>query len=229
MTPHFPRSPTTRRVEFVLDLICVHSYLALTRFERAAARRRARGDRIEVVFRPFQIAPEAPAEGEPLTERHRRAFGAEAERMTQHMTAVGAREGLRLDFARAVFVNTLPAHRLLAAAGRQGRAEPMAERLFRAYLTDGANIGDAATLDRLAAETGVRRGGPEEPDEQTLTAELAKVRAEGVRQVPLLRFGTGTVLTGAQPEEVYFRALSETPSNDPFPFSGDQQSPEKTH
>lgn len=215
MTPHSPRTAATRRVEFVLDLICVHSYLALTRFERAAARRRADGDRIEVVFRPFQIAPEAPAGGEPLTERHRRDFGAEAERMTQHMTAVGAREGLRLDFARAVFVNTLPAHRLLAAAGRQGRAEPMAERLFRAYFTDGANIGDTATLDRLAAETGVRRGGPEEPDERALTAEIAKVRAEGVRQVPLLRFDTGTVVTGAQPEEVYFRALSETPSSVP--------------
>jgi predicted DsbA family dithiol-disulfide isomerase len=207
MAAHSP----TRRVEFVLDLVCVHSYLAFTRFERAARRRRAAGDRIEVVFRPFQVAPDAPAEGEPLPERHRRDFGAEAERMTQHMAAVGAREGLRLDFARAVFVNTLPAHRLLAAAGRQGRAEPMAERLFRAYFAEGAHLGDAATLDRLAAETGVRRGGPEEPGERDLAAELAKVRAEGVRQVPLLRLDTGTTLSGAQPEEVYDRALSGQP------------------
>ncbi|MFF3907764.1 DsbA family protein [Streptomyces sp. NPDC001848] len=213
MAPHSPRTPTTRRVEFVLDLVCVHSYLAFTRFERAAARRRADGDRVEVVFRPFQIAPEAPAQGEPLPERHRRDFGTEAERMTRHMAAVGAQEGLRLDFDRAVFVNTLPAHRLLAAAGRQGRAEAMAERLFRAYFTDGANIGDAATLDRLAAQAGVRRGAPDEPDEPDLAAELAKVRAESVRQVPLLRFDTGTALTGAQPEEAYLRALSGPPAH----------------
>ncbi|MEV5432633.1 DsbA family oxidoreductase [Streptomyces sp. NPDC052701] len=206
LEPH-PDKPPARRVEFVLDLICVHSYLAFTRFERAVERRRAGGDRIEVAFRPFQIAPDAPVEGEPLPERHRRDFGADAERMTQRMAAVGAREGLRLDFARAVFANTFAAHRLLAAAGRQGRAEPMAERLFRAYFTDGANIADAATLDRLAAEAGVRRG-TGEPDERELAAELARVRAEGVRQVPLLRFDTGATLSGAQPEEVYLRALS---------------------
>ncbi|MGW0331534.1 DsbA family oxidoreductase [Streptomyces sp. NPDC003011] len=205
-----PENPTLR-VEFVLDLICVHSYLAFTRFERAAERRRAEGDRIDVVFRPYQIAPEAPVEGEPLSARHHRDFGADAARMTERMAAVGAREGLRLDFARAVFVNTFPAHRLLAAAGRQGRAERMAERLFRAYFTDGAHLGDPATLDRLAAEAGVRRGAAEEPSERELAAELAEVRAEGVRQVPILRFGTGATLSGAQPEEAYVRALTGQP------------------
>ncbi|MGW1713624.1 DsbA family oxidoreductase [Streptomyces sp. NPDC002156] len=200
----------TRRVEFVLDLICVHSYLAFTRLERAVERRRADGARIEVTFLPFRIAPDAPAQGEPLSDRHRRDFGAEAERMVEHMAAVGAREGLELNFDRAVFVNTFRAHRLLAAAGGQGRGEQMAERLFRAYFSDGLNIGDPDTLDRLAAETGVTlvTTGDDEQAGRELTAELARVRGLGVRQVPLIRLDTGATLSGAQSEEIYLQALS---------------------
>lgn len=201
---------TSRRVDFVLDLICVHSYLAFTRFERAAERRRADGVRIQTALLPFQIAPDAPAQGEPLPDRHARDFGADAYRMTTHMAAVGAREGLKLDFDRAIFVNTFRAHLLLAAAGSQGRGEPMAERLFRAYFSEGLNIGDPATLDRLAAGTGVTPVpvDEEESHARELTAELERIRGLGVRQVPLIRVDTGATLSGARSEEEYLDALS---------------------
>ncbi|MDH6454896.1 MULTISPECIES: DsbA family protein [unclassified Streptomyces] len=202
---------TSRRVDFVLDLICVHSYLAFTRFERAAERRRADGVRIQVAISPFQIAPDAPAQGEPLSDRHARDFGAEADRMTTRMAAIGAKEGLELDFERAVFVNTFRAHLLLAAAGSQARGEPMAERLFRAYFSEGLNIGDPATLDRLAAEVGVTPFpvDEQEPHAEELTAELERIRGLGVRQVPLIHVDTGATLSGARSEEDYLDALSQ--------------------
>lgn len=205
-TPQGTDQPPVR-VEIALDLTCVHSYIGYTRFARAARRHREAGGRVDVVFLPFQVSPDAPAEGRPLSEVHLGFFGTaeRAREATASMAAVGERDGLVLDFARAVHVNTFEAHRLLAAAAAQGRGEAMAERLFRAYLTDGLNIGDRAVLDALAAETGVR---PDLPEPGALDAELARVRNLGIHSVPVFRLPNGTTLTGALPEPTYHHALT---------------------
>ncbi len=87
----------------------------------------------------------------------------------------------------------------------------MAERLFRAYLTEGLNIGDRATLDRLAAEAGVRPspGGAEE-----LRAELTRVRSLGIRSVPVFRFDGGALVAGAQSEETFRNVLAAATAAD---------------
>lgn len=202
-----PAAEPAVRVEIALDLTCVHSYIGYTRFARAARRHRETGGRVDVVFLPFRVSPDAPAEGRPLSEVHLGFFGTaeRAAEATASMAAVGAADGLVLDFARAVHVNTFEAHRLLAAAAAQGRGEAMAERLFRAYLTDGLNIGDRAVLDGLAAETGVR---PVLPEPGALDAELARVRDLGIRSVPVFRFQDGTAVTGALPEDTFRRAFA---------------------
>ncbi|WP_306318198.1 MULTISPECIES: DsbA family protein [unclassified Streptomyces] len=201
-------SSVSLRVEIALDLTCVHSYLGFTRFERVADGHLSAGGRLEVAFLPFQVSPDAPPEGRPLSEVHREFFGgsAEAERAAAEMAAIGARDGLQFNFDRAVHVNTFEAHRLLAAAARRGRGEPVAERLFRAYLTEGRNIGDRATLDVLAAEAGVERSAVGAGE---LRAELARVRALGIRSVPLFDFGGGLRLRGAQPEAAFRRAFAD--------------------
>nr|AHW57793.1 putative oxidoreductase [Streptomyces sp. PGA64] len=194
----------TRRVEFVLDLMCAHSYVGFARLSRAARRYRDQGGEVRVVFRPFQVVPDAPAEGRPLYDVHKEVFGEEEARTIAADTSFGAADGIEAHFDRAVHVNTFEAHRLLAVASAQGRGEQMAERLFRAYLTDGLDIGDADTLRRLAAETGVEpvTGGAEE-----LRARLAEVRRAGVTSVPQFLFDTGRTISGAQPEDTFRTAL----------------------
>ncbi|MFF6782521.1 DsbA family protein [Streptomyces sp. NPDC012510] len=196
---------TPRTVEFVLDLICVHSYLAFTRFSRAVERYRDAGGSVDVVFRPFQIAPEAPATGRPLFEVHKAAFGEAQARAIAQDTSFGAEDGVRVDFERAIHTNTFEAHRLVAVAAAQGLGEAMTERLFRAYMTDGLNIGDPGTLARLAAEVGVE---PSQDGAAAVRAELDRMHRVGVTSVPVLFFDDGTVLSGAQPEAVYLEALA---------------------
>ncbi|WP_051856417.1 hypothetical protein [Streptomyces sp. NRRL B-1347] len=81
----------------------------------------------------------------------------------------------------------------------------MAERLFRACFTDGLNIADPAVLDRLAAETGVTAasGGA-----QALRAELARVRALGLPDPPVLLRADGPVLSGEIREDDVLAALA---------------------
>ncbi|MEU5108837.1 MULTISPECIES: DsbA family protein [unclassified Streptomyces] len=197
---------TKRRVEIALDLVCVRCYLGFTRLTRAA------GGEAELTIRPFQAEPDAPSAGEPLFEVWRRTRGEAFVQQVASDTAFGVADGLDLRFERALFTNTFEAHRLVAHASAQGLGERMAERLFRAYFTDGLLISDRTTLARLAAEAGVVAApGPDDTDGAAeLRAELDRVRALGVHVdvVPYVAFGDGAVLEGAQPEEAYRAALT---------------------
>jgi predicted DsbA family dithiol-disulfide isomerase len=192
-------------VEFVFDVPCVWSYFAYARFQRAAARIRAEGGEVGVRFRPFQLDPRATADGEPKIDVLRRAFGAGADDAVAGIESKAASEGLTFRHRHAVWSDTLPAHRLIAVAARQGRGEAMVERLFRAHHTDELNIADPATLRRLADEVGVAW----QDGDDDVRAELARVRAEGVRGVPVFRIA-GRTLNGALSEETLYQAMSAT-------------------
>jgi predicted DsbA family dithiol-disulfide isomerase len=205
------QAPQSARVDIVLDLVCAHSYLAYTRFARAVARRRAEGDRIAVTFSPFQLAPQAPVNAGPLLAVLERAFGPRALDDTARIKKSAAAEGLVLDYERAVATNTFEAHRLVALAARQGLAEQAVERLFRAHFTDGIDIGDPGSLAALAGELGVAYDDSGAAETQ---AELDRVRAEGIRGVPVFRFGDGTVVSGsATEEELDARLAAVTPAH----------------
>ncbi|MER7333388.1 MULTISPECIES: DsbA family protein [unclassified Micromonospora] len=193
-------------VEFVFDVPCVWSYFAYARFQRVAARIRAEGGEVTARFRPFQLDPRATVDGEPKIDVLRRAFGAEADDAVAGIESKAASEGLTFRHRHAVWSDTLPAHRLIAVAARQGRGEAMVERLFRAHHTDELNVADPATLRRLADEMGVawQDGGDDD-----VRAELARVRAEGVRGVPVFRIA-GRTLNGALSEETLYQAMSAT-------------------
>ncbi|MDX3224667.1 DsbA family protein [Streptomyces sp. ME19-01-6] len=201
-----------RRVEIALDLACVRCHLGFSRLTRAARRYRADGGEVDVTIRPFQAEPDAPSAGEPLFEVWRRTRGEAFVRQVASDTSFGVADGLELRFARALFTNTFEAHRLVARASAQGLGEQMAERLFRAYFTDGLLISDRTTLARLAAETGVVAAADADgtADAAELRAELDRVRRLGVQvdTLPYVRFEDGTVLEGAQPEEAYRAALT---------------------
>jgi predicted DsbA family dithiol-disulfide isomerase len=194
------------KVEIFSDVVCPWCYIGHVRFERAAERFRAKGGTIEVTMRPFQLNPDAPAEGEPLIPALERKFGPNARQMTERVISAAAGEGLELDYEHAVSSNTLRAHRLIEVATRQGLGKEMAERLFVAYFTEGRNVGDPDVLAGLAAETGVEDdgAGAEEVREQ-----LARARALGVTGVPLFLFEGKFAVSGAQPEDTFAAAIDE--------------------
>lgn len=196
---------TTVRAGIVLDVICAHSYLGYTRFARAADRMRTLGVRVEVDFLPFELAPGASAEGQPLLAVLEQVFGAQAAADTARFAEYAALDGLTLDYGRAIATGTFEAHRLIARAAAQGKAEPMVERLFRAHFTDGLHIGDPVTLAGLAAEIGVTADASGAGE---LRARLAGVRGRGITGVPVFLIGDLPPLTGAQPEEALLAALN---------------------
>src|SRR5262249_33019748 len=129
-------------------VVCAGCWLGKRRLERAREQLDF-ADEIEVRWRAFQLDPRAPVEPRPYTEVLARKYGPDAvPRITNRLGQLGRQEGLDYRWDRVQRVNSFDAHRLLAWAASRGTdsQNALAERLFHAYFTEGANGAARTTL-----------------------------------------------------------------------------------
>ena len=202
-------------VEVWSDVVCPWCYIGKRRLEQALARFEGR-ERVEVVWRPFELDPHGPAvRTEPYAERLASKYGTDLEgarAMIERMVGSAAGEGIEMRFDIARPGNTFDAHRLLHLARTRGVQAELAERLFAAAFTEGRAIGDRATLVELAVDVGLDAaevGRLLEGDELA-----AEVRAEervaarlGATGVPFFVFDRRYAVAGAQRPDVLLEAL----------------------
>lgn len=166
-----------------------------------------------MLWKPFQLNPALPREGMDRKEYREKKFGGPkaVEEMDRRMTAVGAQEGIpfALDKIRRT-PNTFDSHRLMWLAGREGVQEKVAEGLFRAFFTEGKDIGDRAVLAEIGRSGGLDgvaeflesdRGVQEVRDEEKQGREI------GVDAVPTFIIGGKVLISGAQSPEVFLEAF----------------------
>lgn len=204
------------KVEIYSDVSCPWCYIGERRFARALAAF-PRADEVDVVFRPFQLDPEAPATPRPLVESLGRKFGSRMKEMLVRVSDAASGEGIEMRWDDALAVNTLTAHRLLRYAEREhGPAvqREIAEKLFDAHFSRGANVADPARLAELAAEAGMDAARVREhleTDEglREVTAEIEEAQRLGIRAVPTFVFDGKYIVEGGQPAPTFLRALEE--------------------
>ena len=207
------------RVDVWSDIACPWCYVGKRRLEAALARF-AHSDDVLVVWRAFELDPNAPPERDRRVSyagRLAEKYGtteAKAEAMIAHMTEVARADGLDFHFERVRSGNTFDAHRLIHLGAQRGIQDAVKERLLRAYMTEGEPIGDHETLIRLAVEAGL------DADEARATlssdATAAAVRADereaqelDIRGVPFFVFDQRYAVSGAQPAELLVGALTQ--------------------
>ena len=202
-------------VEIWSDIACPWCYVGKRRFEAALAQF-AHRDEVEVVWRAFELDPQAPAEREGDRASHLAAkYGVSRERaheMHAHMTEVAAAEGLDFHFEIARSGNMLDAHRLIHLALDHGRQDALKERYLRAYLCEGRLMSDPAVLGALAIEVGL----PAEEVHAVLESDryTDAVREDertaaqlGISAVPFFVVDRAFGASGAQPPEVLLGLL----------------------
>jgi predicted DsbA family dithiol-disulfide isomerase len=195
------------KVEIWSDIACPWCYIGKRRFE-AALGEFEHSDEVEVRWRSFELDPSAPREREGDRVEHlARKYGTsreQAQAMQEHMTSIGSGEGLDLRFDIARSGNTFDAHRLTHLAAAHGLQAAMKERLFRAYLSEGQAVGDAAVLERLGAEVGL----PEDEVREVLAGDryASEVREDeqlaaslAITAVPFFVVDRAIAASGAQP------------------------------
>ncbi|HWE11791.1 MAG TPA: DsbA family oxidoreductase [Solirubrobacteraceae bacterium] len=145
-------------VEIWSDIACPWCYIGKRRFEEALSRF-AHRDEVSVVWRSFELDPEAPAErtgdrAEHLARKYGMSLG-QARAAEAQITETAAGEGIEFRFDIARGGNTFDGHRLVHLARAHGLQDAMKERLVRAYFSEGELISDPETLVRLATEVGL--------------------------------------------------------------------------
>ncbi|WP_422505669.1 DsbA family oxidoreductase [Stenotrophomonas sp. GZD-301] len=205
------------KIDIWSDVVCPWCWIGKHRFEQGLALLGDDAPEIEVRWRPFLLDPDAGTTPVPLREAYLAKFGS-AERTEQILsqTQTTARaEGLPMDFDQGqVRVTTLPAHRLLWLAGREGVQAAVGEALFRAHFVHGRNLADPQTLIEAAAAGGIAAdrvtallAGDEGLEE--IQAQLAQAHAVGIQSVPTFVINDRYALQGAQPPEAFAEALRQ--------------------
>ncbi len=205
------------QVEIWSDIICPWCYIGKRRFETALAGF-ARRDDVRVIWRSFELDPNAPSlRPGTLEEMLARKYGVspqQAAAMNARVTALAKEVGLEYRLNDARPGNTFDAHRLLHFAASRQLCDRAAERVMRAYFCEGLQVGDRAALAGLAPEFGI----PEREALGMLESDACsdEVRADetraaniGVTGVPFFLFDQNASISGAQPVEVFVGALQQ--------------------
>lgn len=206
------------QIEVYADIACPWCYIGERRLRNALAQR----PEVDVEFhwRPFQLQPGLPPQGQPWREFAAQKFGGwdkiEAAFARLNEAAVGEGLTFRPD-AIVSAANTRDAHRLILLAAEQGLAWEMADALFAAYFAEGVDLGDHEQLVAVAVGAGLdaaaarellasERFGDEVDASQQTAADY------GIQGVPFTIFERRYALPGAYPLEVMLEAIDAAPA-----------------
>jgi predicted DsbA family dithiol-disulfide isomerase len=199
------------QIEIWSDVVCPWCYIGKRRLERALGEFE-HADEVEVTWRSFQLHPDAPGQAVPTLDYLAQRFGPQAQAMTARVAELGQAEGLTLDFASALTVNTRQAHRVLHLAADLGLGDAAKERLLRAHFTEGADLSDHETLTRLMTEAGAGEARVREVLAGTEYAgavqdDIAMAIRLGANGVPFFVIDRKYGVSGAQPAETFLPVL----------------------
>jgi predicted DsbA family dithiol-disulfide isomerase len=208
----------TLQLSIVSDSICPWCYVGKAHLAQALLGLAAEGLVFDILWRPFQLNPDMPAEGVERRAYRTRKFGSweRSQQLDAGVARAAAAAGLpiRHDLMQRT-PNTIASHLLLALAHEQGGA-PLQDRvvdaLFVGYFVEGQDIGDPETLSAIATVAGLDRAA-------TLSALADPARAQAVHDderlarelrldgVPSFVLDGHLLFSGAQPPAFMARAL----------------------
>jgi predicted DsbA family dithiol-disulfide isomerase len=188
-------------IDVVSDVVCPWCYIGKHRLEAALAERPAKSKAV-VRWHPFQLNPDLPLGGVDRRSYLANKFGGpEQVARLNAGRALRAGGGIWFEFERIDRQpNTMNAHRLIAwgQAARPSLVSDLVERLFRAYFSQGVDIGNIENW------SGSQASRPDVPAKSMLAAGEGRAAAppttrpcDGHRRNPLFIFNQR--LAGGRP------------------------------
>ena len=203
------------KLDTISDPICPWCYIGKANLDRALA---AHPDHPFIIeWHPFQLNPDMPPQGMDRREYLELKFGGKeaAVKVYAEIAQKAEEAGVEIDFSAIKRTpNTLNAHRLIHWAGIEGVQAFVVSALFRAYFVEGRDIGSNDVLCNIADASGmdadmVERLLNSDADIDDIRKRDAEARERGVRGVPTFIVANESVLTGAQPADLWGQVIVE--------------------
>ena len=203
------------KIDVFTDVVCPWCLVGSARLDKAIA---DLPDDIEVVVEnhPFYLDPNTPAEGVDVAEMLREKYGRDPREMWARVEGEAKKAGIDLDLSQQPrMFPTKKVHTITRLAKPLGIQHELANAIANAYFLEHRQINDDNVLADIAVEYGFDRGDAidamNDENELAITEQLASdAAAQGIRGVPFFVFGEKYALSGAQPDEVFERALQQT-------------------
>jgi len=205
------------KLDIVSDVVCPWCIIGYKHLETAIEELQIQ-DNIEIEWQPFELNPDMPATGEHLREHVARKYGSsreDSDRARKNIIQAGAEFGFEFNyFDEMKMVNTLDAHKLLDHAHKIGKQTPLKLRLFAAFFSEQKDISKHNVLLAEAESVGIDpqkalQAIKDEAAEKHIRQLENQWRQAGISGVPSIIFNRSSLLTGAQPVDVYKRVLTE--------------------
>jgi predicted DsbA family dithiol-disulfide isomerase len=201
-------------IEIYSDLICPWCYIGKRRME-AGLKLLGEEFRPKIVWRPFQLNPDMPVAGMNRKAYRTKKFGSwdRSLAMDAEVAAIGKTLGIEFNYDKILMTpNTISGHRLLWWAEQRNQQDALAEALFKAYFTEGRDVGRHNVLAEIASETGLPKAeagafldsvvGTKEVSE-----EVNKGLELGLEGVPFFVVNGAPAVAGAQDAKAFLQVF----------------------
>ncbi|WP_341226726.1 DsbA family oxidoreductase [uncultured Arcticibacterium sp.] len=202
-------------IDIVSDIACPWCYVGKKRLEEAA--KSLEEYDLNINWHPFQLDPNIAAEGANKEEYMANKFGSmeRYEMLAENLISAGDGVGIDFDFKSAKTIpNTMKMHQLLHMASKEGFADSLKERFFKANFEEVLDLTQDATLVKIMKEF-------DWEEEYTLsvindqeiaywvTQEIRNYQQMGVTGVPFFIFNNKYAFSGAQPPQVFIDTIKD--------------------
>lgn len=214
-------APARVTIDIFSDVMCPWCVIGYKQLDKALVSLAGEIE-AEVRWRPFELNPDMPSEGEDMAGHMLRKYGRAPDAgSTAQMVAMAERTGYEMRYLgpepepeRRLW-NTFLAHKLLrwalASAGPEVQTR-LKLALFDAYFQQRRNVSDRTVLLYVAASVGLDRTAAEAAlDDEALGHEVREeeleARAAEINAVPAMIVNGRYLIPGAQEAETYANVL----------------------
>jgi len=204
-------------IDIISDVSCPWCIIGYNSLLSALEQLNAK-DTVKISWRPFELNPSMPAEGQDRAEHLQQKYGVtdqQAKVNRQNLVDRGLSVGYQFKFPENGRVyNTFNAHRLIHWANEHDLQTELKLALFDLYFKQAGNPSSDEDLLSCVEKVGL----PKLQAKEILDSDkfAAEVRADqqlsqqqGISSVPAFIFNNKYLVSGGQPKEVFINAIQE--------------------
>jgi len=204
------------KIDIVSDVVCPWCVIGFKNLQTAIKQMSNEID-FEINWKPYELHPEIPKNGYDKKLYMQQKFGDASGRASPYnqIKEIGKSLGFEFNFSKTERIpNTFSAHRLLWKSKEFNLQTELSEALFKAYFSDGKDIGSDEVLAGIAQEVGMdklevlkflssKEGGQETVDEEMEFIE------KSIGAVPTYFINKKYIIQGGQEPETFVSFLNK--------------------
>ncbi|MBN3519190.1 DsbA family oxidoreductase [Algoriphagus lutimaris] len=205
------------KIEIWSDVVCPFCYIGKRKLEKALDKFPYKSQ-VEIEWKSFQLNPDQVTDPSlnslEYLSKSKGWSMPQTLQITEQVVDMAKSEGLEFNMEQTVVANTKNSHRLIHFAKASGKGAVMKERLLNAYFTQGENVDDFETLQKLGTEVGLNAGDIKEMLEsnkyhEEVEKDIYESRLIGVQGVPFFVLDRKFGISGAQADQVFDQTLEK--------------------